>query len=410
MQYSYVLALLWLILPFTASAQGLQGFLSNLTVVISTVFIPFLFGITFLVFVINVVRFFVLQSNNEEGRENARSLITYSVLAFVFLVIFWGTINLLTSSLGFTRISDTGLPCSDYVDGCDNNPNTQTGGGGNSDTGGFGTGTGAGPGSGFGTGDTSAPSGGFPSAPTSPTSPTTAPGQPVAPVVDTSSYPTANSDNTAAVADAAATRQAVETVASDFTDALPSIYDWRTVGVIEEAVAAINDPNATNQERVVAAIRLANNNVMTDNDLARYTAVLNTEQRVNGEPELNLDNLRTTATQPSEYLVNQVAFTQQALLPIIQESHRSWFDFGQVNTSAQEAAQQDLDYIYNPNLTAPQRIAAFDNIVSRGDFSAQDNIPALRNQLINDTNGELFFAGRNPLMVPGQPLNTPNPN
>jgi len=53
-----------------------------------------------------------LQSNNKEGREKARSLVMYSVIAFVFLIIFWGVINLLSSSLG---LSGTAQPQSDYM-------------------------------------------------------------------------------------------------------------------------------------------------------------------------------------------------------------------------------------------------------------------------------------------------------
>lgn len=100
------------VIPAYAHAQGLQSFLLNFTTFIGGVLIPFLFGIAFLFFVINAVRFFVLQSSNEDGREKARKLITFSILAFVFLIVFWGIINLLTSSLGLDGATQ---PQSDYM-------------------------------------------------------------------------------------------------------------------------------------------------------------------------------------------------------------------------------------------------------------------------------------------------------
>ena len=90
-----------LLLPLTASAQGsIENILINSLAFINNILIPFLFGMAFLVFVFNAIRFFVAQSNNQDGREKARNLITYSLLAFVFLIVFWGIINVLVQSLG----------------------------------------------------------------------------------------------------------------------------------------------------------------------------------------------------------------------------------------------------------------------------------------------------------------------
>jgi heme/copper-type cytochrome/quinol oxidase subunit 4 len=113
MKHPIILGALTLTLPLSAHAQDAQTMLQNLTGFIDGTVIPFLFGITFLFFVVNVVRFFVFQGTNEDGKENARNLLTYSVLAFVFIVIFWGMINLLAGSVGLE--GDT-QPDSDYVD------------------------------------------------------------------------------------------------------------------------------------------------------------------------------------------------------------------------------------------------------------------------------------------------------
>lgn len=396
LQSLFALSLLGL--PLLASAQtGLNGILVNLAIFIDNTLIPFLFGIAFLFFVINVVRFFVLGSSNEQGRENARNLLMYSVLAFVFLLIFWGMIGLLTSSLGFTRFASTEVPCSDYIDkttGCKGNPSGMVGGGT------LGPG-GGGPGSGFGSGTDYDDSSGFPSGGgwggESSGSPT-----PVQPT--NQSVP---SDVIDAIANAAEIKEAVQTTAADYIDSLDQIYDWRITRIIEDAVAAINDPNATNQERAIAAIRLTNNKQMTTSDLSKYVSALNAEQRTAGQPDLNMSNLRLDAMVWTEKMNTQTNSTKSSLLPVIAQSHRSWYDWGEANEAAQAAAQQDLDYIYSPNLSDVERIAAFDNIVSKGSFPSDDTIPNLRIRLINDTNGERFFQGKDPLSAPGQTLNTP---
>ena len=94
-----------------APSGGLQLFLYNIPLFLDNVIIPFLFGIAFLVFVWNVIRFFVIEGSNEEGRKKAKDLAIYSVAAFVFLMIFWGIVNMLISSLGFYNLQ----PCPDYI-------------------------------------------------------------------------------------------------------------------------------------------------------------------------------------------------------------------------------------------------------------------------------------------------------
>lgn len=89
-----------LFLPFVASAQTLQVFIPNLIGFLGAVVVPFLIGMAFLFFVFNGVRYFVIGGSNEQDREKAKSLAIYGIAAFVFLVIFWGIINMLTSSIG----------------------------------------------------------------------------------------------------------------------------------------------------------------------------------------------------------------------------------------------------------------------------------------------------------------------
>ncbi len=108
---STVLALTLLVLPTVSHAQSLQILFSNIPKFILTVLVPFLFGIAFLMFVYNAIRYFVLEGHSEDGQAKAKALAIYSVAAFVFLIIFFGIVRLLTGSTGLDRYEK---PCSDY--------------------------------------------------------------------------------------------------------------------------------------------------------------------------------------------------------------------------------------------------------------------------------------------------------
>ena len=73
--------------------------------------IPFLLGLAFLFVVINAIRFFVIGGAEAPSQEKAKALAIYGVAAFVVIVIFWGVVNLLSSSLGFTGKK---MPTPDY--------------------------------------------------------------------------------------------------------------------------------------------------------------------------------------------------------------------------------------------------------------------------------------------------------
>jgi succinate dehydrogenase/fumarate reductase cytochrome b subunit len=103
------------ILPTIALAQTLsaQGFIAGFLAFTNSVLIPFLLGFAFLFFVFNAFRFFIVNGSNEEGQKNAKNLAVYGVLAFVVLIIFWGVVNLLASSVGFNEGIET---TPDYVE------------------------------------------------------------------------------------------------------------------------------------------------------------------------------------------------------------------------------------------------------------------------------------------------------
>ncbi|HMO78445.1 MAG TPA: hypothetical protein PKA42_03785 [Candidatus Paceibacterota bacterium] len=116
--YKYQSQIVFLItfLPAIAYAQGtsLQNLFKNLLEFFSGVIIPFLFGIAFLFIVINVFRYFILGGHDEDGQKRAKGLALYGVAAFVFLVVFFGVVNLLSDAIG---LGGAEAPCPDYMEG-----------------------------------------------------------------------------------------------------------------------------------------------------------------------------------------------------------------------------------------------------------------------------------------------------
>lgn len=109
-----ILLLVSLLLPKMVFAQELQTLIVSFTEFMNVTILPFLMTLAFLFFIYNITRFFIIESSNEDGREKAKSLAMYGVLAFVMVVIFWGLINMLTTSIGLDKCLDGTK--SDYLD------------------------------------------------------------------------------------------------------------------------------------------------------------------------------------------------------------------------------------------------------------------------------------------------------
>jgi succinate dehydrogenase/fumarate reductase cytochrome b subunit len=117
MKKTFLASLFIFILPLvTNAANGIQTFLLNFMVFLNDTIVPFLMGIALLFFIVNVVRYFIIGSTNEDGREKAKALAVYGVSAFVSIVIFWGIINMFASSIGLDGYTQ---PKPDY---CPNPP------------------------------------------------------------------------------------------------------------------------------------------------------------------------------------------------------------------------------------------------------------------------------------------------
>jgi uncharacterized membrane protein YidH (DUF202 family) len=99
-------------MPLVASAANAQTLIKNVLIFANTKLLPFLLGIAFLFIVWNIFRFFVVEGASKDGQTKAKSLAIYGVMAFVFIVIFWGAVNLLSESIGLQRQK---APTPDYV-------------------------------------------------------------------------------------------------------------------------------------------------------------------------------------------------------------------------------------------------------------------------------------------------------
>jgi hypothetical protein len=108
MYMKYLLLLLVILSPgvtlaATNSTDSLQGLIMGVGGFINGILIPLVLAIAFLVFMVNVVRFFIIESSSEEGQANAKSLAIYSVSAFVFILSFWGIVNLIADGIGLNN-------------------------------------------------------------------------------------------------------------------------------------------------------------------------------------------------------------------------------------------------------------------------------------------------------------------
>lgn len=107
-----------LMLPLVSSAQiadsgnggAFQELLINIIVFINEVLIPFIIGIGFLFFVWGMFLYFIMGGADDEKKVKGRSLMIHAIVGFVVIIIFFGVINLLTSSTGLEGESLQNIP------------------------------------------------------------------------------------------------------------------------------------------------------------------------------------------------------------------------------------------------------------------------------------------------------------
>lgn len=96
------------LVPFSASAQlatsasgtPFEALLRNILEFSNNVLIPFIIGIGFLAFVWGMFQYFILGGANDESREKGRKLMVNATFGFVIIILFFGLINMITTSSG----------------------------------------------------------------------------------------------------------------------------------------------------------------------------------------------------------------------------------------------------------------------------------------------------------------------
>jgi len=94
------------------AATTAQEYITDFTVFLSNIILPFLFGIAFLVFLINITRYFIIGGASETERAKAKSTALYGIAAFVFLFSLWSITTLLIQGFSLTEREAI---CPDYI-------------------------------------------------------------------------------------------------------------------------------------------------------------------------------------------------------------------------------------------------------------------------------------------------------
>lgn len=89
--------------------ESLQEFIIAIGIFINNVLIPLLFSLALLFFIFNSLRFFVLGSHDQAGRDSAKRLALYGIAGFVLLVSIWGIVNFIAGGLNLQN-DDAILP------------------------------------------------------------------------------------------------------------------------------------------------------------------------------------------------------------------------------------------------------------------------------------------------------------
>jgi hypothetical protein len=414
MKYTLLLAIV--IMPAVASAQSLQGLIGGVLGFINAVLIPFILGIAFLVFLINVVRFFIIGGNNTEGQENSRSLALYGIGAFVLILSLWGIVNLLASGFGLNEgpcIDGTPVQ-SDYLYGINSlapcssprpqprpfqRPETSL------------------PDSGFGTGvPISAPPGGVVGNPNPAGSGVIIPGRDTNPVSPTSSpiLPNSFTPDGAPIGSSAYSRVTtlINETRSNATEYLRSdlrpLVGVSNLSAVQTGLFAdITSPQAgvSERERIIAMLRLERLGVLQTGTAQSYFVAL-------GQYETDIDlpiPSRTTnfsgmviestlAVPLPTTVVSQQANTRQRIETLLINDTDI---YGKPKQDAQ-SRQVILTNLYDSTKTATQQIEYLDYLINSivEDSNSIEAITAagIRENYVGDLNTRTLFNGQTNLI------------
>lgn len=116
-QFSLAVTLLFAV-PQLVSAQLVDGpdagqfqdLIENLMVFLNDVILPAIIGLAFLFFVWGMFKYFIWGGADDEKKAQGKSLLIHSIIGFVVIIIFYGVINLITSSIGLENQELKNIP------------------------------------------------------------------------------------------------------------------------------------------------------------------------------------------------------------------------------------------------------------------------------------------------------------
>lgn len=101
-------------LAFAASDFNTGGqfsvFLSSIVTFINGTLVPFVFAISFIVFIWGVFKTFILGGHEEEKQKEGKQLMIYAIIGFVVMLGLWGMVNFVSNGLGFGGQNAPNLP------------------------------------------------------------------------------------------------------------------------------------------------------------------------------------------------------------------------------------------------------------------------------------------------------------
>lgn len=103
MKFQFLFPAAVLGLPSLATAQSVQSFGTDFIDFINGILIPIVFSVALVIFIYQMVRYFIIDVNDADGRENARNYAIFSLIAFVLMVSVWGIVNLVVAGTGLGR-------------------------------------------------------------------------------------------------------------------------------------------------------------------------------------------------------------------------------------------------------------------------------------------------------------------
>ena len=110
---SRVALLVAVALPFVTHAQTISTIPNLFLTIISWIngiFVPLIFAIAFVAFLIGIYYYFIQSAGNAEKTKEGRSFLMWSLIGFFIMFSVWGLINLFLGTLGFNYSTQPGIP------------------------------------------------------------------------------------------------------------------------------------------------------------------------------------------------------------------------------------------------------------------------------------------------------------